>query len=639
MTELMSTRWSTADSTELYDVERWGLGYFGINEHGHLEVRPERDSEHTIDLKALMDQLQMRGLEAPVLLRFNGLLRDRIRRINEAFRNAIQDNDYAGDYCCVYPIKVNQQCSVVQKVVEYGRGCGFGLEAGSKPELFAVLAVASPETPVICNGFKDEEFVEITLRAQQIGRNVIPVVEKYSELSLFLKHAERIGIRPRIGIRAKLAARGAGRWQSSSGYRSKFGLTVSEILRALEHLKSLGMADCLELLHFHVGSQITDIRVLKAAVHEAARIYCELSRRGAGLKCLDVGGGLGVDYDGSRSNFDSSMNYSLQEYANDVVYHIANVCREAEVPEPTIITESGRAIVAFHTALIFEVIGVSEQGGRTDLPQQVPDDYQQPLHTLADTYVQVSGHNLLESFHDAQTAFEMAMSLFVGGVLSLDQRVMAEDFYFAICRRIDRLSQELDYVPEELQRLDRILTDTYFCNFSLFQSMPDSWAISHLFPIMPIHRLDERPDRDAVIADITCDSDGRIDNFVDRRDVKKTLPLHTANGRAYYLGAFLVGGYQEILGGLHNLFGDTNMVHVDVAEDGRVSLGTVLKGETVREVLDYVEFDGRSLIDRLQADVERAVNEQRINFQQAGKLMKFYEDGLNGYTYLEKPGS
>jgi len=637
MTETVSTPWSIADATELYEVERWGKSYFRIGDDGHLQVRPNRDSEHTIDLKSLVDQLQVRGLEPPVLLRFNGLLKDRLRRLNEVFQKAIAENEYLGQYCCVYPIKVNQQRSVVQKILEYGEPYGFGLEAGSKPEMLAVVAITSPETPVICNGFKDDEFVEIALRAQQIGRNVLPVVEKYSELELILKHAERIGIKPRIGMRVKLAARGSGRWQSSGGYRSKFGLTVSEVVRAVEHLTSLELADCFELLHFHLGSQITNIRMLTAAVNEAARIYCELSKRGAGLKFLDVGGGLGVDYDGSQTNFESSMNYSLQEYANDVVFHIANVCREAEVPEPNIITESGRAIAAFHSALIFEAIGVSEQGGQGELPKEVPADFEQPVHTLAMTFKGVCSRNLLESFHDAQAALEMAMNLFTGGYLPLDQRVMAEDFYFAICRRIRNLANELDYVPEELQGLDRMLSDTYFCNFSLFQSMPDSWAISQLFPMMPIHRLNEKPERDAVLADITCDSDGKIDTFIDRRDVKKALPLHRASGEPYYLGAFLIGAYQEILGDLHNLFGDTNMVHVELGEDGRVSLGTILKGETVREVLDYVEFDGRDLIDRLQADVERAVNENRIDFKQAGELMKFYENGLNGYTYLEKP--
>jgi arginine decarboxylase len=628
--------WSSAETAELYEVGRWGRGYFVVGENGNLQVRPRRDSPHTIDLKELIDQLEVRGLDLPILLRFNGLLEDRIRRINDAFQRALTDNEYTGKYCCVYPIKVNQQRSVVQKVVEYGREFGFGLEAGSKPELLAVVAMTDPETPIICNGFKDDEFVEMALRAQQIGRHVIPIVEKFTEIELILKHAKRLGVRPQIGMRVKLATRGSGRWQSSGGYRSKFGLTVSEVLSGLELLDSQGMSDCFHLLHFHLGSQITNIRMLKGAVNEAARIYVELKKRGAGLKYLDVGGGLGVDYDGSQTNFESSMNYTLQEYANDVVFHIGTVCRDAEVPEPDIITESGRAIAAFHAALIFETLGVSEQGGQQQLPDSVPDDYEQPLHTLAMTLRDSCVRNVVESFHDAQQALETAMNLFSAGFLSLEQRVTAEEYFFRICRKIRELTLDLEFVPEELRQLDRLLSDTYFCNFSLFQSMPDSWAISQLFPIMPVHRLDEKPDRKAVLADITCDSDGKIDAFIHRRDVKKTLDLHSQNGEPYYLGAFLVGAYQEILGDLHNLFGDTNMVHVDLQTDGKVTLGTVLKGETVAEVLDYVEFDPRDLTDRMQADVERAVREKLIDYQQAGEIMRFYEEGLSGYTYLEK---
>ena len=628
--------WSSAETAELYEVDRWGKGYFLVGENGNLQVRPCRESSGTIDLKELIDQLQVRGLDLPILLRFNGLLEDRIRRINEVFQRAIEDNEYTGKYRCVYPIKVNQQRSVVQKIVEYGREFGFGLEAGSKPELLAVVAMTDPGTPIICNGFKDDEFVEMALRAQQIGRHVIPVVEKFTELELILKHAKRIGVRPQIGMRVKLATRGSGRWQSSGGYRSKFGLTVSEVLSSLELLESLEMSDCFHLLHFHLGSQITNIRMLKGAVNEAARIYVELKKRGAGLKYLDVGGGLGVDYDGSQTNFDSSMNYTLQEYANDVVFHIATVCRDAEVEEPDIITESGRAIAAFHAALIFETLGVSEQGGQQTLPDAVPEHYEQPLHTLAMTLRDSCARNVVESFHDAQQALETAMNLFSAGYLSLEQRVAAEEYYFRICRKVRDLAASLEYVPEELRQLDLLLSDTYFCNFSLFQSMPDSWAISQLFPIMPVHRLNEKPDRKAVLADITCDSDGKIDAFIHHRNVKKTLELHAHNGEPYYIGAFLVGAYQEILGDLHNLFGDTNMVHVDLQDDGKVSLGTVIKGETVREVLDYVEFDSRDLTDRMQADVERAVREKLIDYQQAGEIMRFYEEGLNGYTYLEK---
>ena len=484
------------------------------------------------------------------------------------------------------------------------------------------------ETPIICNGFKDDEFIQLALRAQQIGRNVVPVVEKYSELHLILRHAEAIGVRPQIGMRTKLATRGSGRWKSSGGYRSKFGLTITEILSAVRELEARDMLDCFHLLHFHLGSQITDIRRVKNAVNEAARLYVELKKLGTGLKVLDVGGGLGIDYDGSQSKFESSRNYSLQEYANDVVYHIGAVCSDADVSPPDIVTECGRAISAFHAALIFETLGVSEQGHEKQLPDSVPDDYEQPLQTLAMTNSEVCLRNVVESFHDAQQAFDTALTLFAAGHMPLKQRVLAEEYYFAICRRIKKLSEELDYVPEELQVLDRMLSDTYFCNFSLFQSMPDSWAIKQLFPVMPIHRLNERPTRSAVLADITCDSDGKIDLFIDRRDVKRTLPLHELNGEPYFLGAFLVGAYQEILGDLHNLFGDTNTVHVDCDSNGNITLGSIQKGETVREVLEYVEFDQRELTDRLQAQVEVAVESALIDDRQAGELMRFYEDCL-----------
>ncbi len=628
-------RWSPVDAAEFYDVPRWGKGYFSVADNGNLLVHPNRNPARSIDLKELIDRLQLRGLDLPVLVRFNGILQDRLREINNAFARAIQENDYKGQYRCVYPIKVNQQQEVVSKIIEYGREFGFGLEAGSKPELLAVVAMTDPGMPIICNGFKDDEFIEMAMLAQKIGRLVIPVVEKYTELEMVLKYAEKVGVRPRIGMRIKLAARGSGRWQSSGGYRSKFGLTVGEILKGLEELERRGMADCFKLLHFHLGSQITNIRMLKAAVNEAARVYVDLAKRGAGLEYLDVGGGLGVDYDGSQTNFESSMNYTLQEYANDVVYHILTICNETQVPHPTIITESGRAVAAFHSALVFSTLGVAEQGNGTTIPTTMPEEYEQPLHDLLMTYNDVTARNLLEAFHDAQQALDMALNLFSGGYMSLPQRVLAEDMYFAICNKINRLVKDLDFVPDDLAGLDRSMADTYFCNFSLFQSMPDSWAIKQLFPVMPIHRLTEKPNRHAVLCDITCDSDGKIDTFIDRRDVKRTLKLHRYDGSPYYMGAFLIGAYQEILGDLHNLFGDTNAVHVELNPDGEVVLETIIKGDTVREVLDYVQFKGKDLLDRLQMAVEAAVRENRLDHLQAGRFVKFYEDALNGYTYLE----
>ncbi|HTU24579.1 MAG TPA: biosynthetic arginine decarboxylase [Pirellulales bacterium] len=629
-------RWTPTDAAELYEVARWGKGYFSVSPQGHVLVHPTRDPGRFLDLKQLVDRLQMRGIDLPILIRFAGILKHRLGEIHDAFAAAISEHKYQGRYCCVYPIKVNQQRQVVEEVLRFGKPFRFGLEAGSKPELLAVVALTDNETPIICNGFKDAEFIEMAVLAHKIGRQIIPVVEKYTELELILKFAEKVGIRPAFGMRVKLAARGSGRWQSSGGYRSKFGLTVSEILRALGELKARGMEDCFKLLHFHLGSQITNIRQIKGALNEAVRIYTELHKQGAGLEYLDVGGGLGVDYDGSQTNFESSVNYTLQEYANDVVFHVQTVCDEAGVPHPTIVSESGRAVVAYHSALVFGVLGVSGLG-ENDIPLQLADDVEQPLRDLLDTYHQLTQRNVLEAYHDAQQALDMAMNLFTAGYLPLVQRSMAENLFWAIGHKIQRLTKQMEFVPEELEGLDSMLSDTYFCNFSLFQSMPDSWAIKQLFPVMPIHRLDERPTRPAVLGDITCDSDGKIEQFIDRRDVKKTLPLHTFTGEPYYLGAFLLGAYQEILGDMHNLLGDTNAVHVSMDNEGEVILETVIKGDTVREVLDYVEFNVESMMRQLRSSVEVAVRESRISYEEAGRFLRFYEDGLQGYTYLEEP--
>jgi len=445
-----------------------------------------------------------------------------------------------------------------------------------------------------------------------------------------------VGVRPVIGLRVKLASRGSGRWQSSGGYRSKFGLTLVEALRALEQLKGCHMEDCLQLLHFHLGSQITNIRQIKAAVTEAARVFVELHRMGAGLQFMDVGGGLGIDYDGSQTDFESSVNYTLQEYANDVVYHIQSICDEAEVPHPTIISESGRAIAAYHSALVFNVVGVSGFGD-TDVVPEIPEDVEQPLIDMKETLRGLSNKNLLESYHDAQQALDSALNLFSLGYLPLQQRSWAESMYWQIARRIQKLVKEVDYLPEELEGLDGLLSDTYFCNFSLFQSMPDSWAVKQLFPIMPIHRLDEQPTRHGVLGDISCDSDGKVDQFIDRRDVRKTLPLHSfSSDQPYILGSFLLGAYQEILGDLHNLFGDTNAVHVRLDEQGAVVLDTVIQGDTVREVLDYVQFNSKTLVEQFRRSVEAAVRDGRIGYEESGALLKFYEEGLGGYTYLEQ---
>jgi arginine decarboxylase len=628
--------WTRADALDQYELPLWGLGYFSINERGHVCVQPSRNPQQSIDLKELVERMRLRGIELPILFRFGDVIKSRLTEIHDAFQQAIAQHGYKGNYCCVYPIKVNQQREVVEEVLQFGRPYQYGLEAGSKPELLAVIALASDEIPIICNGFKDAAYIEMAMLACKMGRNIIPVVEKYTDLKLILNCAEKVGVRPVIGMRVKLAARGSGRWSASAGHRSKFGLTVGEILQGLEELKSRGMADCFQLLHFHLGSQITNIQRIKAALTEAARIYTELVRHGAGMKYLDVGGGLGVDYDGSQTDFHSSMNYTLQEYANDVVYYIQTVCDDANIPHPTIISESGRAIVAHHSVLVFNVLGVSGTSEEETAPD-VPEHFEQPLHDLRGAYENLSTRNLLEGYHDAQQALDMASSLFAGGYLPLEQRAHAESLYWAICRKIGKLLQQLDFIPEELQGIDSRLAETYFCNFSLFQSMPDTWGIGQLFPVMPIHRLLERPTHQAVLGDITCDSMGKIDQFIDRRDVRRTLHLHPFNGQPYYLGVFLVGAYQEILGDLHNLFGDTNAVHVRLNEAGEVVLDTVIDGDTVREVLKYVNFDTDALTRQLRADVERAARQNRLSDEEAGRFMRFYEEGMRDYTYLEDP--
>ena len=628
-------RWTVTDASELYEVSNWGKGYFSVNQQGHVCVHPRKDPARSIDLKQLVDRLQIRGIHPPVLIRFGDILKYRLAEIQAAFQQAIDDHHYRGRYQCIYPIKVNQQRQVVEEVVRFGQAHQFGLEAGSKPELLAVIAMAGNDAPIVCNGFKDDRFIETAILAQKIGRQIFLVVEKYTDLEMILRHAAQYGVRPNIGIRVKLAAPGAGRWQASAGHRSKFGLSVTEVLKALSELQALGMADCFKLLHFHMGSQITNIRHIKGALNEASRIYVDLVRHGAGLQYLDVGGGLGVDYDGSQTNFESSANYTLQEYAADVVYHVMSVCDEAEVAHPVIFSESGRAVVAYHSVLVFNVLGVSDRSDN-DIPAKLPEEAEKPLQDLLDTYQSIALRNLLESYHDAQQALDMTVNLFNSGYLPLEQRSLAERIFWAICRKIQKLLQQVEFVPEELEGLDALLSETYFCNFSLFQSMPDSWAIKQLFPIMPIHRLNERPSHNAILGDITCDSDGKIERFIDRRDVKRTLPVHAFTGLPYHLGVFLVGAYQEILGDLHNLFGDTNAVHVVLGTNDDVIVEAVISGDSVREVLQYVEFDPNALVVQLRASVEQAIRENRIDDQQAGRLMRFYEAGLQGYTYLEE---
>lgn len=633
--------WRLSDALETYGIKNWGKGYFNVNKLGHVTVHPNKTAERSVDLKDLVDNLRTRGIQPPILLRFTDILEHRIGEIAAAFKKSMTEYEYAGAYHCVYPIKVNQQRHVVEEVFHFGKQHGFGLEAGSKPELLAVLALTngSSDIPIICNGFKDDEFIKMVCLARKLGKNIIPVIEKFTDLELVVKYMEEVGVRQPVGVRVKLASRGAGRWRGSAGYRSKFGLTVTEVLEAFEYLKARGLEDCLQMTHFHMGSQVSNIRKVKDALTEAARVYVELYRLGAGLKYIDVGGGLGIDYDGSQTDFESSTNYTLQEYANDVVFRVKQVCDEAGVPHPSIISESGRALVAYHSVLVFDVLGTSDFDKCT-APDSLPDDAPEPLKDLFSTYTDLNKKNYLESYHDAAEQMEKLLSLFSLGHLSIELRALGERLYWAFSRRLQRLTREMDYVPEELNGLENMLSDTYFCNFSVFQSMPDAWAIDQLFPIMPIHRLTECPTRRAVLGDITCDSDGKIDQFIDLRDVRSTLELHPHDGdQPYYLGAFLLGAYQEILGDLHNLLGDTNAVHVSLEEDGTPNVDTVIKGDTVTEVLNYVQYSAEKLTDRVRKDVEKAVRQGRITAAESRQFLKFYETGLEGYTYLEEPSA
>jgi len=627
--------WTIQDALELYDVHAWGSGFFTINRNGNVEVRPRGDRGPGIDLGELVTYLRGRGLHLPLLVRFSDILATRLRELSQHFERAIEEHQYVGRHRAVYPIKVNQQRHVVQEVIDFGRRHGVGLEAGSKPELLAILPIAdTPDSLIVCNGYKDRAYMEIALLAQKLGRTPIIVLDRFHELELALTVAEDLGIRPHLGVRAKLSARGSGRWEESGGDRSKFGLTADELLLLIDRLKERDMLDCLELLHFHVGSQVTSIHAIRAAVQEATRFYVGLVEMGAGLRYLDVGGGLGVDYDGSQSNFQSSMNYSNTEYARDIVSTIAEACDEKNVPHPDIITETGRAMVAHHSVLVFNVLGVNEVLPNSPPPVPTESDHK-VVHTLYETYQSTSRNNAIESYHDTVQAKEEALTLFNLGYLDLKTRGKCEHLFWACCARILRLMQDMDYVPEELENLERAMADTYYGNFSVFQSAPDHWAVKQLFPVMPLHRLDEKPSRRGIFADLTCDSDGKVDKFIDRHDVKHVLDLHPVNGSPYYIGIFLVGAYQEILGDLHNLFGDTDAVHVRLGESDRIEIEHLVEGDSVEEVLGYVQFSKPELVERARRAIEVALREGRITVEESARLRRRYEEGLSGYTYLD----
>ncbi|MBO7317140.1 MAG: biosynthetic arginine decarboxylase, partial [Bacteroidales bacterium] len=627
-------RWRIEDSAELYNINGWGLKYFSINDKGHVQVTP-RENHASVDLRELMDELQLRDVTAPVLVRFPDILDNRIEKISKCFRQAAEEYGYTAQNFIIYPIKVNQMRPVVEEIVSHGKKFNIGLEAGSKPELHAVLSINTDKNSlIICNGYKDEAYIELALLAQKMGRRIFLVVEKLNELKNIAEIAKRFKVQPNIGIRIKLASSGSGKWEESGGDASKFGLNSSELLEALDFLRSRKMTDCLRFIHFHIGSQITKIRRIKNALREASQFYVQLQRMGFNIEFVDIGGGLGVDYDGSRSSSsESSMNYSIQEYVNDAVFTLVDVCNKNDLPQPNIITESGRSLTAHHSVLIIEALET------TSLPiWEDKEELEENAHELArelyNIWDNMNTPRLLESWHDALQIREEALDLFSLGLLDLNTRAQIEKLFWSIAREVNQMALEMKHAPEELRKIQRLLPDKYFCNFSLFQSLPDSWAIDQVFPIMPIGRLDERPDRTATLQDITCDSDGKIANFISNNGATSSLPVHAVGKEPYYIGVFLVGAYQEILGDLHNLFGDTNAVHISVYKD-RYEIDQIIDGETVAEVLDYVQFSPKKLVRSVETWATASMKAGIITPEEGREFLSNYRSGLYGYTYLE----
>jgi arginine decarboxylase len=627
--------WTPKDSAALYNVNGWSSGYFRINDAGHMEVTPSGPEGPSVDLFELVGDLERRGLGMPLLVRFSEILHSRVQQLFGCFGNAIKEYGYRGRYRGVFPIKVNQQHHVVEELVRFGGPLGLGLEAGSKPELLAALGMIEHEDSLlILNGYKDIEYMETALLSQKLGRYPIIVIDRYRELDILLDTARRLDIRPHIGVRAKLTTKGAGKWMDSTGDRSKFGLSATEMVMLVEKLRTENMLDCLELVHFHIGSQISAVRAIKDAMKEAGRVYVELAKAGAGLRFIDAGGGLGVDYDGSSTNWHSSTNYTMQEYANDIVAAIQDAVETAGLPHPDIVTESGRALVAHHSVLVFNVLDVNEVLPGQSMPAPDPTA-PAVIQQLIETWRGISRKNFQESYHDALQLKEEASSLFNLGLLDLTGRARVEQLFWGCCEAILKITRELEYVPDDLEGLEKGLADTYYGNFSVFQSAPDHWAVKQLFPIAPLHRMNEKPTRRAVIADLTCDSDGKMDQFIDLRDVKNWIELHPFDGSPYYLGVFLVGAYQEILGDLHNLFGDTNAVHIALDEKG-YRVEHVVEGDSVTEVLGYVQYSKSQLMQKMRQANEEALRKGLLTFEESALLMKRYDEGLSGYTYLEE---
>ena len=628
-------KWTIEDSKELYNINGWGVSYFGVNEEGNVYVSPSKDQTR-IDLKEVMNELALRDVTTPVLLRFPDILDNRIEQTASCFQKAKKEYDYKAENFIIYPIKVNQMQPVVEEIISHGRKFNLGLEAGSKPELHAVIAVqCQSDSLIICNGYKDQSYIELALLAQKMGKRIFIVIEKLNELEIIAKAAKKLNVKPNLGIRIKLASSGSGKWEESGGDASKFGLTSSELLEALRILDEKGLHNCLRLIHFHIGSQITKIRRIQTALREAAQFYINLHKMGYNVDFVDCGGGLGVDYDGTRSpSSESSVNYTIQEYVNDCVYTFVDAANKNNIQHPNIITESGRSLAAHHSVLVIDVLETASLPRMSEEFEPTETDHQW-VKDLYEIWDNLNPRSILEDWHDAEQIREEALDLFAHGIVDLKTRAEIEGMYWSICREINTLTKQLKHVPEELRKMDKLLADKYFCNFSLFQSLPDSWAIDQLFPILPIQRLDERPTRNATLQDITCDSDGKIANFVTNRHISHVLPVHQLKKtEQYYLGVFLVGAYQEILGDMHNLFGDTNAVHISV-KDGRYHIDQIIDGETVEEVLDYVQYNPKKLVRQLEIWVAKSVKAGKISLEEGKEFLSNYRSGLYGYTYLE----
>jgi arginine decarboxylase len=628
-------KWRVEDSAELYNINGWGVNYFSINERGNVIVNPQKNG-YSVDLKELLDELILSDVSTPVLVRFPDILDDRIISISNCFKNASEEYDYKAQNFIIYPIKVNQMRPVVEEIVSHGKKFNIGLEAGSKPELHAVIAInTDPESLIICNGYKDEDYIELALLAQKMGKRVFLVVEKLNELKLITTISKRLKIKPNLGIRIKLASVGSGKWEDSGGDISKFGLTSSELLEAIDFIQKNKMRDCVKLIHFHIGSQVTKIRRIKTALREASQFYVQLRKLGFNVDFVDIGGGLGVDYDGTgSSNSESSVNYTLQEYVNDSVSTFVDASNKNNIPHPNVITESGRSLTAHHSVLIFEVLETTTLPA-WDPAEDVNDHDHELVKELFTLWENVNQPRMLETWHDAQQIREEALDRFSLGLIDLKTRAQIERLFWSIARKVFLIANLTKHVPDELRQISKILSDKYFCNFSLFQSLPDAWAIDQIFPIMPIHRLNEEPTISATIQDMTCDSDGKIDNFISTRNSSHHIPVHQLKHKEpYYLGVFLVGAYQEILGDLHNLFGDTNAVHVSVDESG-YRIDQVIDGETVAEVLDYVQYNPKKMVRQVETWVTSSVKAGIITLEEGKEFLSNYRSGLYGYTYLE----